>query len=255
MCHISLNQSFAILEMDDVSILFSKPGTNRCRHDLDGRDGGARRQNVSQEEPSNRNANERSMKMSTRTINSPKVTHKTRTREDSMKTPPIVSEQEWEACKMEERELSPGDAVLLYTDGVTESLNGEGEEFGEERLLEAARQHRELSLTELLAAVADQARTFSPHEQADDITLIVGKNAHEAAAPSAGASRTPLGGIRQHKQVQTGEKLQGERDHRQQSHRIRVLLLCDGDDVDDHGHCKGHGQPAVGLPNPFAQVQ
>ena len=78
-------------------------------------------------------------------------------------------------CKMEERELSPGDAVLLYTDGVTEALNGEEEEFGEERLLEAARQHRELSLTELLAAVADQARTFSPHEQADDITLIVAK--------------------------------------------------------------------------------
>jgi hypothetical protein len=56
MYHIFLNQSFAILEVDDVSILFSKPGTNRCRHDLDGRAGGARRQSVSQEEPTNRNA-------------------------------------------------------------------------------------------------------------------------------------------------------------------------------------------------------
>jgi serine phosphatase RsbU (regulator of sigma subunit) len=80
--------------------------------------------------------------------------------------------EKWD-CAMEERELAPGDAVLLYTDGVTEALNGEGEEFGEERLLEAARQHRELSPPELLAAVADQARGFSPHEQADDITLIV----------------------------------------------------------------------------------
>jgi serine phosphatase RsbU (regulator of sigma subunit)/catechol 2,3-dioxygenase-like lactoylglutathione lyase family enzyme len=76
-------------------------------------------------------------------------------------------------CAMEERQLAPGDAVLLYTDGVTEARNDEGEEFGEERLLEAARQHRELSLPDLLAAVADQARRFSPHEQADDITLIV----------------------------------------------------------------------------------
>jgi len=76
---------------------------------------------------------------------------------------------------MEERQLAPGDAVLLYTDGVTEALNGEGEEFGEERLLEAARQHRELSLPELLAALAQQARGFSPHEQTDDITLIVAK--------------------------------------------------------------------------------
>ena len=82
--------------------------------------------------------------------------------------------EKWE-FKMEERELAPGDAVLLYTDGVTEALNGEGEEFGEERLLEATRQHRELSLPELLAAVADQARKFSPHEQADDITLIIAR--------------------------------------------------------------------------------
>jgi serine phosphatase RsbU (regulator of sigma subunit) len=82
--------------------------------------------------------------------------------------------EKWD-CTMEERELAPGDTVLLYTDGVTEALNGEGEQFGEERLLEAARQHRELSPPELLAAVADQARGFSPHEQADDITLIVAK--------------------------------------------------------------------------------
>jgi serine phosphatase RsbU (regulator of sigma subunit)/catechol 2,3-dioxygenase-like lactoylglutathione lyase family enzyme len=82
--------------------------------------------------------------------------------------------EKWD-CTMEERELAPGDAILLYTDGVTEALNGEGEEFGEERLLEAARQYRELSLRELLTAVADQARRFSPHEQTDDITLIVAK--------------------------------------------------------------------------------
>ena len=66
-----------------------------------------------------------------------------------------------------------GGSSSLYTDGVTEALNAEGEEFGEERLLEAAWQHRELPLPELLAAVADQARSFSPHEQTDDITLIV----------------------------------------------------------------------------------
>jgi serine phosphatase RsbU (regulator of sigma subunit)/catechol 2,3-dioxygenase-like lactoylglutathione lyase family enzyme len=82
--------------------------------------------------------------------------------------------EKWD-CAMEERELAPGDAVLLYTDGVTEALNGDGEEFGEERLLEAARQLQELSLPDLLAAVADRARGFSPDEQADDITLIVAK--------------------------------------------------------------------------------
>jgi serine phosphatase RsbU (regulator of sigma subunit) len=82
--------------------------------------------------------------------------------------------EKWD-CVMEERELAPGDAVLLYTDGVTEALNDAGEEFGEERLLKAARQHRGRSLPELLAAVADQARRFSPYEQTDDITLIAAK--------------------------------------------------------------------------------
>jgi serine phosphatase RsbU (regulator of sigma subunit) len=78
-------------------------------------------------------------------------------------------------CAMEERKLAPGDAILLYTDGVTEARNGEGEEFGEQRLVETARKHRELSLPELLAAVTDRARRFSPHEQSDDITLIAAK--------------------------------------------------------------------------------
>jgi serine phosphatase RsbU (regulator of sigma subunit) len=82
--------------------------------------------------------------------------------------------ESWE-CMMEARELAPGDALLLYTDGVTEAMNGEGEEFGEQRVLEAARQHRELSVPDLLVAVADQARRFSPCEQADDITLLVAR--------------------------------------------------------------------------------
>lgn len=82
--------------------------------------------------------------------------------------------EKWE-CTMEERELGPGDTILLYTDGVTEAMNAKAEEFGEERLLKAAREHSQLPLPELLAAVADQARSFSPHEQADDITLIVAK--------------------------------------------------------------------------------
>jgi serine phosphatase RsbU (regulator of sigma subunit) len=38
---------------------------------------------------------------------------------------------------MGERQLLAGDTLLLYTDGATESLNDEREEFGEERLLEA----------------------------------------------------------------------------------------------------------------------
>lgn len=80
----------------------------------------------------------------------------------------------WE-CVMDERELAPGDAIVLYTDGITEARNDEGEEFGEKRLLDAASKFREQSPQELLGAVADRAREFSPREQSDDITLIVAK--------------------------------------------------------------------------------
>ena len=82
--------------------------------------------------------------------------------------------EEWD-CAMGERQLLAGDTLLLYTDGATESLNDEREEFGEERLLEAMRHHRELSPRELLATVTGQVRQFSAQEQADDITLIIAK--------------------------------------------------------------------------------
>src|SRR5438034_1313178 len=76
------------------------------------------------------------------------------------------------------------------------------------------------------------------------------------AARSVGASpAAPLGGIRQHEQVQTGEQERGEREQRQETHPDGILLLCHGDDVDDDAHRKGNGQPAVGLPNPFVPVQ
>ena len=70
---------------------------------------------------------------------------------------------------MEERELPPGDAVLLYSDGVPKALNGERAECGDKRLLEATRQNCQPSLPELLVAAVDQARRFSPREPADDI--------------------------------------------------------------------------------------
>jgi hypothetical protein len=76
------------------------------------------------------------------------------------------------------------------------------------------------------------------------------------AARSVGASpAAPLGGIRQHEQVQTAEQEQGEREHRQEAQPRGIFPLYHGDDVEDDGHRKGHGQPAVGLPNPFVPVQ
>jgi serine phosphatase RsbU (regulator of sigma subunit)/catechol 2,3-dioxygenase-like lactoylglutathione lyase family enzyme len=81
--------------------------------------------------------------------------------------------KEWD-CSIQEQELAPGDVLALYTDGVTEACNGQGEEFGEGNLVEAL-QRRELSCDSLLAAIVDEVRRFSADEQNDDITAIVAK--------------------------------------------------------------------------------
>jgi serine phosphatase RsbU (regulator of sigma subunit)/predicted enzyme related to lactoylglutathione lyase len=82
--------------------------------------------------------------------------------------------KEWH-CSIREQELSPGDVLALYTDGITEASNERGEEFGEQCLIESLRQHRELSCQALLAAIVDGVRRFSSQEQHDDITAIVAK--------------------------------------------------------------------------------
>ncbi len=82
--------------------------------------------------------------------------------------------KEWD-CSMREQELSPGDVLVLYTDGVTEATDFRGEEFGERYLIESLRQHRELSCQALLGAIVDGVRQFSAQEQHDDITAIVAK--------------------------------------------------------------------------------
>ncbi|MGE5326100.1 MAG: PP2C family protein-serine/threonine phosphatase [Deltaproteobacteria bacterium] len=82
--------------------------------------------------------------------------------------------EKWD-CQVKERDLSPGDALVLFTDGVTEALNEKEDEFGEHRLTETLRKNRELSSQELIEAILAGVRRFSPHEQHDDITLIVAK--------------------------------------------------------------------------------
>jgi serine phosphatase RsbU (regulator of sigma subunit)/catechol 2,3-dioxygenase-like lactoylglutathione lyase family enzyme len=79
--------------------------------------------------------------------------------------------ERWE-CTVEERELFPGDKLILHTDGITESFNATGEEFGEERLIEVVRRSGGDSPHALITSVVDEVQKYSAHEQHDDITLI-----------------------------------------------------------------------------------
>ena len=82
--------------------------------------------------------------------------------------------KDWD-CPMGERRLFPGDTLALYTDGITESFNDAGEEFGEQRLIKALEQNRESPAQGLLSAIVNEVQRFSPQEQQDDVTLIVAK--------------------------------------------------------------------------------
>jgi sigma-B regulation protein RsbU (phosphoserine phosphatase) len=78
----------------------------------------------------------------------------------------------WE-CKVEETQLSPGDTLVLYTDGVTEAENGQGEDFGENNLIETILAQPHLSSATLIESVVKSVLSFNKGEQADDITLVV----------------------------------------------------------------------------------
>ncbi len=69
--------------------------------------------------------------------------------------------------------LDPGDFVLLYTDGVTDAINPQEQEFGEERLRRTILQERHTSMAKVIATLEqtlyDFAGTSSPF---DDITIV-----------------------------------------------------------------------------------
>jgi serine phosphatase RsbU (regulator of sigma subunit) len=82
---------------------------------------------------------------------------------------------EWE-CPIGEVVLESGDLLVIYTDGVTEAANADGEEFGEERLLEVVQAHRLVPVGALLKTISAEVQRFSYGEQADDLTLVVVKS-------------------------------------------------------------------------------
>lgn len=70
-------------------------------------------------------------------------------------------------------QLDRGDTLLLYTDGVTEALNEQEEEFGTARLLGAIRRHAEISPADLVRAILAEVDSFvGRRAQSDDITLL-----------------------------------------------------------------------------------
>src|SRR5579864_354733 len=85
---------------------------------------------------------------------------------------PIGAFGSWK-CVEKTVALTPGDLVLMFSDGVTEAGIGRGAEFGETRLIEALRSApRAGKIEAALDHIVDAVLRFSPGAQSDDVTLV-----------------------------------------------------------------------------------
>jgi len=72
--------------------------------------------------------------------------------------------------------LDHNDILVLYTDGVTEAMNRQGEEFGVDRLRQGIAAHAEESASQILYGIVEAIDSFiGETEQPDDLTLVVAK--------------------------------------------------------------------------------
>jgi len=70
--------------------------------------------------------------------------------------------------------LNPGEVVVLYTDGITEAVNAENEEYQLERLCSVIKHNWQQTAEQIQQAVIDDVRQFIGEQKVfDDITLLV----------------------------------------------------------------------------------
>jgi serine phosphatase RsbU (regulator of sigma subunit) len=70
--------------------------------------------------------------------------------------------------------LAPGDLIVLFSDGVTEAMNSDSEEFTDERLIACANAHRGETPQQVLDALLADVHTFCAGEpQSDDVTAVL----------------------------------------------------------------------------------
>lgn len=73
-------------------------------------------------------------------------------------------------------QLSVGDMLIWYTDGIVECENPQGEEYGEKRFRASIRRAAHLSAAEMRDSVVNDAHAFfGEMSRKDDITMVIGK--------------------------------------------------------------------------------
>ena len=84
-----------------------------------------------------------------------------------------------EEFKLSSLTASPGDTLVLFTDGVTDAANPDGDRFGSERLEQVIALNATKEIKELQDAIVNSIEKFAAGtDQADDITLLVIRYEH-----------------------------------------------------------------------------
>jgi serine phosphatase RsbU (regulator of sigma subunit) len=79
-----------------------------------------------------------------------------------------------EYASAETTTLEGGDIVLLTTDGIDETVNGENEFFGLQRAIDVVHENRELPANEIVERLYSEVRDFAGNApQEDDFTAMV----------------------------------------------------------------------------------
>jgi len=72
--------------------------------------------------------------------------------------------------------VEPGDVLTIFTDGITETTGANGEEFGEDRLLQVLQQTKDSEAVAILAHVEHAVEQFGATGYLqDDLTLVVAR--------------------------------------------------------------------------------
>lgn len=72
-----------------------------------------------------------------------------------------------------EVDLESGDRLVLFTDGVSEAEAGDGEQFGEDRIVELAAEHRREGAADLERTISETVLAHAEGSLQDDLTLVV----------------------------------------------------------------------------------
>ena len=75
--------------------------------------------------------------------------------------------------EQKDKQIQPGELLLIFSDGVTEAMNDNHQEFGEEKLISIVKSNQNPKAKELIEKIVAEVRVHSNKvEQSDDITLL-----------------------------------------------------------------------------------